>query len=289
MNYEPQKEMPDALKGLFQEMRAERERCHEEVRNSLITAESCSVACERVFDDVKVWAKENTFNTDECEIHFFKYIKPAFYSQMLYVRELYVLELHRPGGGSLEVRKYFENQLGSIQGRMAEQEELHLYMRSGRSDHDQQYFLRFWKKNGFPADAVSINGNPDFRTLRDEEVAEILRDDLLVEYLEGELSALNVSQGTLGESAPGRGKLSWRRNINWLVQLSYGLTKSGILGDVTVIEVAKALGYIFNTDLKNLYRANMEDRISKNPGAGIKFILDAYLKDADYKDLHPRK
>jgi len=289
MLYDVQKEMPGELDDLYERMMAELERCGGEADSALMAAECCAANAERAMEDLRVWVEENPFATDEEEVCFFKYIKPAFYCRLLYYKELYALELYRPRGGRKQVRKYLKKHLRLVQGRIEGQEKLHVYIRSGDRIHDQEYFLRFWRKEGFPAGTLKMEGDPGFRSVKDEEVAEIMRDDLLVEYLERELAGIEVPQGTAHNMLPGFRRLKWTGKIKWLGQLSYGLARSGLLGDATVIDVARALGYIFHADLKNLYRANQEDRISKEPGDGIKFILDAYLKDTDEKDLHPRR
>jgi hypothetical protein len=287
MQYSQQRKMPEELDRLYVELLADLEKSQGEADNALDAAERCLACCEIVMKSLWIWLFHHEFAHDEEEIHFFKHIKPAFHSQELYYDAVLDLELHRPRGGVAIVSNYFSSHLEAVQARIAGQEDLYFYIRSGGVGHDQQYFLRFWRKTGFPADSIQIAGNPVFETLMSDRVAMMMRDDLLVDYLEDQLGAHTVPQGT-AEAAPGGRKLKWTGKIKWLGQLSYGLAKSGVLGDASVIEVGRALGYIFNTDLKNLYRANMEDRISKDPGDGIKFILDAYLKDAEDKDLNPR-
>ena len=93
-----------------------------------------------------------------------------------------------------------------------------------------------------------------------------------------------------GQNGIASRKLSWTGKKKWLYQLSYAVAKSCAVnnGEVTVIEVATALGQVFNIDLKNIYRGNMEDRISKESGDGLRLLLEVYLKDIDFKDLHPK-
>jgi hypothetical protein len=288
MSYRQHLKMPEELERLYEGLKLTLEKYAIEADNELVAAEQGVELCERILEVLRLKVRDEGFGKDEEEIHFFKYFKPAFYSQLLFHKELYTLEFCRPRGGSKEVRRYFIGNLRVVQERMSEQDTLHRYMRSGRRDLDQQFFLRFWLKDGFPPDIELMECNPVFQTLKDVQVAEILRDDMLVEYIERELNNASVPQGTFDQGMPGLRKLKWTGKIKWLVQLSYGLAKSGVVGNASVVDIARALGHIFNTDLKNLYRANMEDRISKDPGDGIKFILDAYLKDTDDKDLNPR-
>jgi|GEM_PF-1721384 len=281
--------MPGALHQLYMEMLEKLSGCNDGSEDRLLLAEKCVQVAADYISRLRSWVDERPFSSEEEEVFFFKRIKPRFHCQLLFYQYLYILELHVPLEHK-KLRKYLKRKRRLAQQHVEENHRLYEYLLTGQSHMDSLYFTRINNARPLPADVILMDGHPDFSSPLDGRVAELLKSQMLVEYLEERLAAMRVSQGTLASAVGDAVKLVWTGTKASLYQLIYALCGSGAInnGNITLIQLAEAFGRLFNIDLKNIYRGNQEDRIKAESGDFLKYLQQVYKQDADYKDTHPK-
>ena len=83
-----------------------------------------------------------TFNNVAEEIHFFKQLKPKFYSKLIYHVRLFELESQKPIGIAKSQKKYFNRHLSEIMRYNQDHQNIYSYYRSGAVHMDEVYFKR---------------------------------------------------------------------------------------------------------------------------------------------------
>lgn len=69
---------------------------------------------EDAFDKLKKFISRYTFKSSSVEILFFKEKKPQIFSQLIYYRKVYNLEMRMPTGSRVDKKEYLESVLGRI-------------------------------------------------------------------------------------------------------------------------------------------------------------------------------
>ena len=69
---------------------------------------------EESLEELKSLLTSYSFERSEDEIHFFKEVKPQFFSLLIYYREIYYIEMRMPPGTCDDRIKYLEKALGRI-------------------------------------------------------------------------------------------------------------------------------------------------------------------------------
>jgi len=166
-----------------------------------------------------------------------------------------------------------------------------MYLRLDKSDCDKCFFLRSQTSNNSSLEHLRPDSDPLFSTPLDHVVAELMANDLMSLYLIDQLEKLFVPQGTGSFGIPATGKLKWTGPVKGLGQVIRALVRSRSInqGNVTISEVTRQFEGLFGVDLKNIYRATQEDRITKEPGSFLKLLYEVLLQDYDDMDQNPRR
>ena len=139
---------------------------------------------------------------------------------------------------------------------------------------DDKCFLRGKEDLHLFHDSLIYFVDPDFSTIHDCMVAEIMSNDMLEVYLNTELENLNNKAnnpncGQFGIS--GTGSLQWTESKTALVELIYALQASTAInkGEVDIKELVSNFELVFNVKLTDIYRTYVE---LKNRNTPTKFI-----------------
>ncbi|HVW62256.1 MAG TPA: RteC domain-containing protein [Puia sp.] len=118
-----------------------------------------------------------------------------------------------------------------------------------------------------------------------------LAELLVLHYLIGRLSRPEVPQGTGSTIVQPARRLKWTGPIKGMGQVIRALVRARAINDgqVTISEVVRQFEVFFDVDLKNIFRATQEDRITKEPGSYLKFLWQILLQEYDEMDQHPRR
>ena len=274
----PLKEIYDSLAGLLGKITGNEP-------PSMARSARLLEATARAMEELKTYVKEHPFAGQVEEIFFFKHIKPLFYRQFLFYRELYFMDVNVPEGGGKVTRQFYKKKLKMIREYFDEHRAMYEYMRRGATFRDELYFLR----EPLTHPGVEV-GLPDidraFATIKDFEVAEILKTELLQEYLIGQLAGEDKRPGTTGEDSG----IQWTATLNAFYQLMRALIRKGAInnGNITMSKFAEKCETFFHIDLKNMYRGMQENRIKKDRSAFLKDLVKAHEDDLDEMDENPR-
>ena len=128
------------------------------------------------------------------EIHFFKKVKPAVMSQMIFMCKVHNAEVFRPDN-SAEERDYLADKVDEIDAFFRQHESLYEYYKDGLDTLDVKFFVRdvedkfSFRDLPIEIDPVFFYGQREFSTGFDYLFAQFHAYELLRDHLENELEA----------------------------------------------------------------------------------------------------
>ena len=235
--------------------------------------------CKVALDRMRKLVVSEGFPDQKLEIYFFKKIKPAVYSKLIYYRALFEIESNRNELDKKGQKKYFQQQMDKIKEYMDKHQVKVQYYKCNFKHLDEKYFVR--ENNEIP---LEIRGDhhlldEDFFTWHDHTFSTIRANEMLVDYIRKEMERLESSGLENLESF--KSTLRWTGNKIDFAEILYALHFSDAVNDgkTTIKELAEAMGYIFNVDVtKDIYKFYMEIKQRKVEKAKFLDHLKAILK-----------
>ena len=242
----------------------------------------CKIALDRMRQLVII----EGFPDRNSEIYFFKKIKPAGYSKLLYYQAVFDLESKRQKADSSVIRRYFQKRLYKINEYMEEQQVKVQYFKCGFKHLDEKYFVRGTIE--IPLELRSSHHllDEEFFTWHDHTFSTIMANEMLIEYIRKEMEKLDCPAGY--DQTHYKSSLKWTAHKIDLGEIIYALLYSGAVnnGNATIIELAEAFEQIFNVEIKeDIYRYRLD--IQKRMIDRTKFlnqliaILQRMINDKD--------
>lgn len=187
------------------------------------------------------------------EIEFFKYIKPKFYSQLIFAIEYYNVQQMMPLSVGKLQNQFLQNQLEYISRFFRQHEFFYQYYRLGGIELDEFYFLRGVKNPGImPVDFPELA--PDFATIGDYLFSKFIALEKLQLIL---ITQINRSSSELKPLSSQKGvSLEWTGETTNLIELIYGLfeTKQFNQGEADISDLVDVFQQAFNCNLSNYFR-----------------------------------
>lgn len=235
--------------------------------------------CKVALDRMRKLVVSEGFSDQKLEIYFFKKIKPAVYSKLIYYRALFEIESNRNEIDKKGQKKYFQQQMDKIKEYMGKHQVKVQYYKCNFKHLDEKYFVR--ENNEIP---MEIRGDhhlldEDFFTWHDHTFSTIRANEMLVDYIRKEMERLENSELENLESF--KSTLRWTGNKIDFAEILYALHFSDAVndGNTTIKELTEAFGYILNVDLtKDIYKYYMEIKQRKIEKAKFLDHLKAILK-----------
>ncbi|AEW01028.1 hypothetical protein A4D02_13800 [Niastella koreensis] len=148
--------------------------------------ETCIRICEDSLLQLRQWVTTNAFPDRDCEIYFFKRVKPEVMSRCIFYKKVYRLHTGYYNGSGLLEKERLETELRDINRFFADNREYYTYYRKGYTHHDELFFIRGnydWKI------CPDINHfDSVFSTSFDGMLAELMAYELLIKYIDGMLN-----------------------------------------------------------------------------------------------------
>jgi hypothetical protein len=200
------------------------------------------------------WLKKHKFNSSDEEIYFFKDLKPIFISKLIYYKTVLSIETNLPTSKKNKI-KFYEDALNLIQEYTNKNRKFYEYYRARASHKDNIYFLRNCDAIILKRDCSLINYDVKLCTTHDYNMAVMIANDILTNYLENKIEQLENNSSIVHPSI--------QQTVNWtgtkidLVELIYALHHSKKLnnGSSDIKELAVFFGKLFNQDIEeNIYR-----------------------------------
>ncbi len=212
--------------------------------------ETCIRICEESLLELRQWVMANTFPDKDCEIYFFKQVKPVIRARYVYYQKIHRLHTGYFNGSGLLAKERLEKELHDIARFFTDNDQFFTYYRNGSTHHDELYFIRGnydWKicpeANHFDA---------TFSTSFDGKLAELMAYELLMKYVDGMLNPVCK----LTEPVPviaAASKLQCTASVTDIVELGYALYAIGFFnnGKASVKDIMSFLSEVLQLNLRN--------------------------------------
>jgi hypothetical protein len=240
-----------------------------------------------ILEQLKTFFVQYEFPSKDEEIHFFKHIKPQFVYKLIYYNEVYNIETNTPYGGEKVCRKFYNTELEKLKMYFDENLDFYRYYRTGNNCLDKKYFLRGKHDIRLTLDSFYFQADHRFTTSHDFKVAQIMANDLIQVFLEGELYKLDKRAIPISQIDNNLSKQKWTGSKVALVELIYALHAEGVFnnGASDLKDVAEFFEQTLNVDLGQFHRTFLEIRMRKSDRTKfLSSLRETILKRMDEAD-----
>ncbi len=247
-------------------------------------------ACRLSVDALKKHVSNYVFYSAEEEIYFFKEVKPAFYSHLIYNLKLFNLEAGRPTGNSKLWEPSLNRVLERLQYFFDNNLEFYQYYRSGDTYLDAKYFKRESEESYLKLDDYYFSYDSSFCTSHDLKVAKILANEKLYLYVSKCISQLSLEVKETPDSSSAT-TLNWTATKAGLIELLYALQSVGAFnnGASDLKKLAHFFEQTFHIELGNYYNVFGEMRLrKKNRTTFLDQLKERLTKRMDEADENMR-
>lgn len=236
----------------------------------LLMAEQSIILIDDNIRRLKSRVTKYQFDSMADEVYFFKILKPKFISKFLFYNQILNIESLIPKSGKKAVRKFYENKIAKLNEDYLEYIEFYNYFKRGATYLDQKYFVRnaYDLKMKLPDHMYSFDDG--FTTFYDHQVATIMANDDLINFLLTEIKTLELDR----EQKPVlENKLQWTASKVALVELIYALHHGRCFnaGMLDLSQTAKVFEDLLEVDLHNFHKVLSEIKARKTNRT--KFLL----------------
>ena len=142
--------------------------------------------CKKAMSKLKNYISSYAFESQAEEIHFFKEIKPQFYSKYIYYINVYNFLTEKPTGGENIQTDYIKMHLSELKTFFDHNRAFYSYYRSGVTQMDEIYYTR----GGFDvhAELEDFEEDEQYSTSHDYKLSKIIANEKFQDYLNLELS-----------------------------------------------------------------------------------------------------
>ena len=232
--------------------------------------------CNKVLTKLKEHIDKEDFESVEEEIYFFKEVKPAVMSYLIYFTEVRSCEIRKPKAGiSFQIR-FFEKEIKKVNKFFYRNIDFSHYMELGHNYLDHQLFTRNYKEN-FPfTPLVNYYQFPEFSTSHDMLWSKIKAMHRLLHYIRKTLEQLRPGQKIIDQKRK-HPVLLWTSSKTALTELIYALYSDGALnyGAADLTTITASFEDFFNIKLDNVYKTYSEIKTRK--GSKTKFLEELII------------
>ena len=232
--------------------------------------------CNRVLSDLKDKVETEDFETVGDEIHFFKEVKPAVMSYLIYFTEIRSCEIRKPRAGANFQVRFYEKEIKKVNKFFFRNVDFAHYMELGHTYLDHQFFTRNYK-NDFPVTPlVNYYQFPEFSSSHDMLWSKIKAMHRFIHYIRLSLEGLKPGINVFSEEKKHR-VLLWTSSKTALIELIYALYSDGALnhGTADLSTITASFEDFFNVKLDNVYKTYSE--IKSRKGTRTKFLEELML------------
>jgi hypothetical protein len=253
--------------------------------------ETCIRICEKSLSDLRQRVMEHSFPDRDCEIWFFKQVKPVIKARYIYYQKIHRLHTGYFNGSGLLEKERLEKELRDIARYFTDNDQFFTYYRNGYTHHDGLFFVRGqydWKI------CPEVNHFDDtFSTSFDGKLAELMANELLMKYVDGMLNpSLKLTEPapvTTSRSAA-VSTLQCTASLTDIVELGYALHAKGFFNDgkASIRDVMMFLSTVLQKDLH--YYPRLFFQIQERKGNVTKYLdelkagLTRYIDQLDEQD-----
>jgi len=217
---------------------------------------------EERINELKEFIRIYSFKNEQEEILFFKELKPSVCCLLLYYIRVYHIEERRFGKTDFAQSVYLSKELKQVEKNNEQIGNFYQYYKSGNADSDYLYFCRNSYNILLDTSCNSFEKERFFSTNHDYDVANIIANDLLKNYLIAETNKLNGQLYYKTIDIMYNHKMQRTDSKTSLVELIYALYSSGCInnGNISLKEMAQFTEAIFQIEIGDPYRTFLEIR-----------------------------
>lgn len=241
-----------------------------------------------LFEELRGFIHQYTFQDTNEEIIFFKDIKPFILSKLIYFNDIYLLELRKPNGCKEVLKEYYKKKQTAITEFCNANLDFYQYYRSKSTHLDRYYFLRGHENYKLCHNCGMFDKDPLFSTCCDHKVARMLAYDILEIYLQQRLQeverheVIEISQTSLPNNP-----FQWTSTKIAAIELGYAIYAAGVLnnGNADIKEIMTYIEASFKIDLGDYYRTylTMRER-KKDKTSFLTTLINKLLQKMDEDD-----
>lgn len=286
--------MPPAVEKMYEDLINRLQEAEQATEDRLEEEGAAIAIVQQSIEALREYVLGNPFTTREEEIYFFKEIKPRFYAHHIYFTRCYRIELRSPMGSIDTIKAYYKKCLLSMELDFDNHAEFYQYYRSGADYLDGQYFVRGKKNSGSQTHPFYVDADPHFSTGYDYQVAELIANERLSEYLNAMIKVLDMPNEMPEKLLLPDGHLfTWRLPVIYLVELIYALYALAPFGEPkpNITNMAYFFSKVFNIKITFIHKKLEELGMRKKSRTVLLDLLrQAYIQQLEKDDLkEPRK
>ena len=241
-----------------------------------------------LFEELREFNHQYTFQDANEEILFFKDIKPFILSKLIYFNDIYLLELRKPNGSKEVLKEYYKKKQTAITEFCNANLDFYQYYRSKATHLDRYYFLREHENYKLCHNCGMFDKDPLFSTCCDHRVAKMLAYDMLEIYLQQRLQELERKEVIENSrtSLPDNPFL-WTGTKIAAIELGYAIYAAGVLnnGNADIKEIMTYIEASFKIDLGDYYRTYLAIRERKKDKTSfLTNLINKLLQKMDEDD-----
>lgn len=241
-----------------------------------------------LFEELREFIHQYTFQDADEEIVFFKNTKPFILSKLIYFNDIYLLELRKPNGSKEVLREYYKKKQSAITEFCNANLDFYQYYRSKATHLDKYYFLREHENYKLCHNCGMFDKDPLFSTCCDHRVAKMLAYDMLEIYLQQRLQniekqeVIEYSRASLPDNP-----FRWTAPKVAAIELGYSIYAAGVLnnGNADIKEIMTYIEASFKIDLGDYYRTYLAMRDRKRDRTPfLNSLIQKLLRKMDEDD-----
>ena len=241
-----------------------------------------------LFEGLREFIHQYTFQDANEEISFFKNTKPFILSKLIYFNDIYLLELRKPNGSKEVLKEYYKKKQTAITEFCNANLDFYQYYRSKATHLDKYYFLRGHENYKLCHNCGLLDKDPLFATCCDHRVAKMLAYDMLEIYLHQKVQdlerteAIEISRASLPDNP-----FRWTGTKVAAIELGYAIYAAGVLnnGNTDIKEIMTYIEASFKVDLGDYYRTYLTIRERKRDRtAFLNSLIEKLLRKMDEND-----
>lgn len=241
-----------------------------------------------LFEELREFIHQYTFQDADEEIVFFKNTKPFILSKLIYFNDIYLLEIRKPNGSKEVLREYYKKKQTAITEFCNANLDFYQYYRSKATHLDKYYFLRNHENFKLCHNCGMFDKDPLFSTCCDHRVAKMLAYDMLEIYLQQRLQniekqeVIEYSRASLPDNP-----FRWTAPKVAAIELGYSIYAAGVLnnGNADIKEIMTYIEASFKIDLGDYYRTYLAMRDRKRDRTPfLNSLIQKLLRKMDEDD-----
>lgn len=281
--------MKDTLNNIVAEIQEQERKLSANATSFIDEAFKMTVYLQELLYTLKEKVVGKGFSTKDEEIHFFKQVKPNILGKLIYYNKVYRIETACPVDNGNLNQNYYALQLRGLTQEYKEHvcsSAFYRYYRSGRTDRDENYFMRGNINYHDGLNSYVFEIDPKFSTYFDYKVAKIVANELIYNYLTTKLSP-EQNPDILLQNAETK-DIFWTQTKNALIELIYALHASDAIshGKIGIRKISLVFQILFRVSLNDIH--NSFHRMKTRAGSRtlfldqLKYSLEEYMDKEDH-------